>query len=497
MFCDCFTTICMSTLLYPDCDKKLMSKIGILIESYKDKQINNYTVKGKEISLFGLLEWLLNYRRLHPFFDFNLLISELELTTFAEYKNLIIDLKKELTNEKYQSYADLISNRVILLDIFKEKDKIKDLFDNLENFDTYSIEVVEKWRSLLSQSYEKILEYERDKQVDNVSELSICDPDSFRGVFRELEAQIGNKEVIPTGFNFLDNSILQLGGFEPKRLYLVAGSSGIGKSMFLINLLINASKYYVRKETQSTFVYITAENLLDETFLRFYCCTFNIPYREILNRIFQARKNNSIDSLFSDIINDITEFYINHNFNVVFKYFTPHKSTVLDLESLLLSLSEKENIKAVYIDYLDLFSSGFKYVEYRRELSSVTQFFKNLAVYFDIPIITATQLNREGYNSTPSLTQISESIEKVNKADFVLFLQNSDKPYVLYDNVEYKSIKCTVLKNRSGSVSAPQDIYVPYKNSLTNRFVFDFSIVELQDVQVITDSTNVTYNFVE
>ena len=91
--------------------------------------------------------------------------------------------------------------------------------------------------------------------------------------------------------------------------------------------------------------------------------------------------------------------------------------------------SEKA-VKAVYIDYLDLLKPDKKSEFFRLDLGAITSSLKTIAGSFEVPIITATQLNREAYRKEggkdPGMETISESIQKIFIADFGAVIQRAE-----------------------------------------------------------------------
>mgnify|MGYP001405317316 FL=1 len=492
MFVDSFIRICLSVLVSEKIRRDTVELIRDLIDFYE--QDNNIMespdISGFEKTLFGLLKWLVDYRLEHYFFDFQVLIVDLGSWKLNQYCELLKNLKKELTDDKLSAYIETIKNKKKVLEVFHNKKDFVELFEKLENGNVeQDSEVISKWRKAVAKAHENLLEIDRNETILKASQLNLS-KDSYEGVFKEIDKQISGSQVIPSGFRSLDDYVFSMGGFESRRLYLIGGSSGIGKSMFLINLLVNAIKgttEFVNDNNNKvrTFVYITAENLLDETFIRFYCCLTETPYSLLMKEFASCRHDKArLYELFNSIQNKVKSLLEAKNVNVIFKYVTSFLTSVYDIENVIVSLKEEYNLNCLYLDYLDLLCSGQKYAEYRRELASVTQQLKNLAVHFDMPIITATQLNRQGYDvkAAPSLTQISESIEKVNKADFVLFLQNTEKDIFLVGETEYRAIKATVLKHRNGTITIPFVIYSPIRNTNTKLSVFDYKFVELNDI---------------
>ena len=97
---------------------------------------------------------------------------------------------------------------------------------------------------------------------------------------------------------------------------------------------------------------------------------------------------------------------------------------------------------------MDLLKTGTQFDLYRLELGQITLQLKVAAVQENVPIITVTQLNREGYDKEAfSLTQMSESIKKVEHADVVCLLKNQDEEERIGS---YCKLDVFIGKNRCG-----------------------------------------------
>jgi replicative DNA helicase len=118
----------------------------------------------------------------------------------------------------------------------------------------------------------------------------------------------------------------------------------------------------------------------------------------------------------------------------------------------------KDAIAGLYIDYLDLLKTDMRYDIYRMELGHITLSLKTLAVQYNIPVITATQLGRSAYKISDSrdlgVDQISESIKKVEHADFVGLLAK--------DPVDENLVHGKIGKNRSGKSNVAIDFKVDF-----------------------------------
>ena len=129
--------------------------------------------------------------------------------------------------------------------------------------------------------------------------------------------------------------------------------------------------------------------------------------------------------------------------------FRSRRTTLRDLESIIETVKKEhgESFEVVYMDYLDLFSTGMN-LELRHELGLISQEFKNFAVIYDVSVISVTQLNRGGYdkNGTPDLTQMGEAMKKVDNADLVMFLQRSGENNVETINTDNGKILIKIIK---------------------------------------------------
>jgi replicative DNA helicase len=144
------------------------------------------------------------------------------------------------------------------------------------------------------------------------------------------------------------------------------------------------------------------------------------------------------------------------------KYFPARSISTLDLMGVLDDVVEeygKEAVAGLYVDYIDLLKTDTKYDLYRIELGDITLALKTVAIEYNIPVITATQLTRDVYriNDPQSLTlsMMSESIKKVEHADCVILLAK--------DPVDDTVVHGKVGKNRSGKANLSIDFKVDFE----------------------------------
>jgi len=208
-----------------------------------------------------------------------------------------------------------------------------------------------------------------------------------------------------------------------------------GKSTFLINLINKGIEYFGnlclqdetrKKEPKKVFIYITLENLIDESLMRMYQSMFDRSYDDLINLVVSDANIEIKQNIFSKL--DAA------NMTVIMKYFPKFSITPTDINMIIddvASIYGKENIKAVLVDYLDLLEMDrIKHKatdQYRLELSKITAALKDIAVEHNVPLITLTQLGRDVYGKSfdpksLNLGLISEAIKKVEHADFVALM---------------------------------------------------------------------------
>ncbi len=478
--------------------KELFSNISTIVEWYKiEVPEDNRPIEFKD--KVDILLWLANYRKDNNF-NFNIMMAKLEQWSLDSFIPILQERRSEYTEEKFLETYKMVLNRRKLCDVIKGKRELQQLLADIDNCTlTDDEEVINKWELQLIRAHDNLMNIKKIENIDAATSLDVAN-DSYDKMFHTMMQSVEESMILKTGYNYLQDMLVS-GGFENRRLYLIGGSSGVGKSTMLINLICNAIKNN-RPELASeecTYLYITAENLIDETWIRFYCCLTGESHYDVISCLKNTKYQSSLrqedgqeeaekilNALFLKLQSDVKKILGKYKSNVIFKYVPSGVTTTKDLHAIIYSVSRDYNMRAVFIDYLDLFTTGQK-LELRFELGQIAQSFKNFAIDYNVPVITATQLNREGYNSNaePKLTQMGESMEKVNKSDFVLFLQDPPTASKNYsDNnskILYKQIRMTVLKQRNGKIGDSTNVLMV--STVGGRNVFNFRIIEHDNVK--------------
>lgn len=458
--------------------KEILRNILNILEIYTKINENELKkpepINSEKLELINLLNFIITYRlEKNKNFNFDSMIEGLKGGVFDHLIPFIESKKVYLEQDEIKKIKELVYEKKKLFDFFKEKENLQQLISKFESGDYVNEdEIISLWETSIKTINNSLVTINSQKSLDEGSELNLFN-DDFDSAIESLKKSLNSKRTFKSGFDCIDDK-LPSGGFEENRLYLIGGTSGVGKSIFLINLIRNGVNNNIKSNgtisSDYPIIYITAENLIYESLLRLYCCFTGESVYSIMNRITYG------DLKSEDIKRYFLGKQIESNTKIIFKYVKPLYTKVSSIEAYLKTEYEKYGgLRCVLIDYLDLIKSDIK-DDIRIEQGYVSQEFKNMAVAFRTPIITATQLNRSGYNadSAPSLIQMGESMLKTNNADFILFLQNDTELTKTFGDRVYRKIRSTILKNRNGPINDTIHIYSLQTEGEINKFNYRF-----------------------
>lgn len=470
-------------------DKCIIAGVSILDDPKMDQifDIANYIITWYKreipktdipiefIDKLDMVHYIIRYRLSHKSFDFERFIDGLKKGKFKDLIPYVTANKVSPTKEDIDETFDMLLSKKRLCDMVSGKDSLQKLLNDVESgnyVDDY--EICDRWEQEISKNWTKISEINKIQAIESVASLDLKN-DDYDAVEANIRARYNEKNVIKTGYKSVDK-LFPAGGFEFGRLYIIGGTSNIGKSNFMINLIINSITQSLT-EPDSIFLYITGENLISESLERSYCCFTGEPHVKMVNNLMN-------DPTFS-LKNGINKELSKRGSNIIMKYIKPNVTTAAQISAIVSDVSSMGNLKAVFLDYLDLTTSGMHIDDTRLDLGKACQFYKDIAIDFKVPFITATQLNRSGYDKDlePTLASMSESMKKVDNSDFVLFLQQPKNTMITYPYQGLpklcKVVKMTVLKNRGGEVGKSTRIMMATR--LGEEKIFNYRMEEMPD----------------
>lgn len=483
-----FEILCSTPEEYRNSRELFSSLYSVVDHHMKENKYNEKTSIELKNEL-ELLYFLSKYRAI-KYTNFNITDFIDKISVGGKFTNSIDFLKTKIKNltieEIDRFFKEVVVSQKKLCDLLKNKKEIKKLIDDIEygNYDDYD-ELIKKWEMEIEKSHNSILTIKKIDSLKDAISLDLMN-DDYEPAIERFRKSIDENTVIQTGFPLLDNA-LPHGGLEKRRIYIFGGETGVGKSIILQNILTNTIKYnkqYINQIKPTAHLFITAENLIDESLIRFYCSLTDTPHTEVINKL----KTDNTFSLKNEIVKNLRK----SNTNVIFYYVQARIATLADIENLIETTREKYELSSIFIDYLDLIRSGTD-SELRHELGEVTLGFKRFAVTYDIPVVTVTQLNRSGYNdASTTITSMGESMQKAHDSDFIAFMQNTKQDVIKYTDsngslIEGSKIKFTILKNRNGPTRKSSSLFLLKTVNGNDQFCYKFSeMPQISESDLIT-----------
>ena len=386
---------------------------------------------------------------------------------FKQHRDFLDEkIHEDIKDHDFHDIIKQIRLRKKVNSLFQNYDQLSNVVDSVRDGSFDSIDdLIEDYEVTIKTLYSNMMESNRTITIEAAASLDLM-KDDYTSVKEMIMKKYDRKNKTPTGFPILDDEILY-GGYEPSRLYVWGGGSGAGKSTMLNNTIINSiisnkvtvdstGRIPVKGEIHRVYIYITLENTIEEALMRTYQPLFDSTTQGMLAEISSG----------VDIKNKIFKRLEENSSTIIMKYFPAASISTIDLMGVLDDVIDEygqEKIAGLYIDYLDLLKTDSKYDIYRLELGHITLALKTLAVHYNIPVITGTQLGRSAYKIHQStdlgVEQISESIKKVEHADFVGLLAK--------DPVDDTIVHGKIGKNRSGKGNTSIDFKVDF-----SRFKF-------------------------
>ena len=372
-----------------------------------------------------------------------------------------LDLKmiEPISEKDFQDIVKQIRLRTKINTLFENYDDLSNVLDSIKDGSFDSIDdLIEDYEITLKRLYSNMMVSNRSISIEAAASLDLV-KDDYTPVVEMIRRKYDRTNTTSTGFPFLDNAIMS-GGYEPSRLYVFGGGSGSGKSTILNNTIYKSAtssldmsgRTFKQGEINKAYIYISLENTIEEALMRTYQPMFDRTIPEMLRELAEG----------VDIKQRLTDELAKSGSTVIMKYFPARSVGALDLMGVVDDAIEeygKDSIAGLYIDYLDLLKTDTKYDLYRIELGDITLSLKTLAVEYNIPVITGSQLTRNVYKVDDShklsLDMMSESIKKVEHADFVMLLAKNP--------VDDSIVHGKVGKNRSGKANVSVDFNVNFE----------------------------------
>jgi len=215
----------------------------------------------------------------------------------------------------------------------------------------------------------------------------------------------GVSRGVPTGIRDLDELT---NGLQAGQMIVIAARPGVGKSTLGLDIARSAAI----KNQQATCIF-SLEMSKHEITMRLLSAEAKVPLHHM-------RSGSLSDEDWSKLARRMGEvadapLYIDDSPNM----------TMMEIRAKARRLKQRNDLKLVVIDYLQLMTSGKRVESRQQEVSEFSRALKLLAKELEVPVIAMSQLNRgseQRQDKKPMLSDLRESGSIEQDADVVMFI---------------------------------------------------------------------------
>ena len=330
---------------------------------------------------------------------------------------------------------DMIYTQLSLKFLHKYKVGLQELIEDLnsDNFIktadscTATIEFMQNMLSELTQA-------QRRSRQDNRLNL-LNDEVLTMKLYEASQKLLSESDLLLTRWQGL-NKLLG-GGFVNARIYNFIGATGGFKSGLLLNImksikLANKGRPHKDPTKRPTILFVSQENNIWETVHRIF---------NIFSTVQSIKKFKP-----EEIVKMIKEggFRVcddKDDINVEFRYGTNMEYSVNDLRGMVEELENSgQEVICIIQDYIERLRPPYMSVDTRVRLIDVSNQLHDLAMELDIPIITGSQLNKEGNGIIEEMRQMNASSSMSTDIGKRVSMKHISESFGMLKNFDYNIV---------------------------------------------------------
>ena len=367
-------------------------------------------------------------RKVIPFIDKEYFEELHEKIIFEEICTFIVKYNSLPTKETLTIESEKRTD--ITEEVFSKIRDCVGLLDDTPNDHQWLLDTTEKWckdRAIYLALVESISIADGNNEKKNPDAIPSILSDALAVSFdnqvghdyledyeERYESYHRKEDKIPFDLDYFNK--ITKGGLPNKTLNIALAGTGVGKSLFMCH--IAASVLLQGKNV----LYITCEMAEEKIAERIDANLLNVNIKDV-TEIPKSTFAKKVSALASKTKGKL-----------IIKEYPTASAHVGHFRSLLSELHLKKSFKPdiIFVDYLNICASS-RYrsavnVNSYNYVKAIAEELRGLAVEYDLPIFSATQTTRSGFNSSdPDLTDTSESFGLPATADLMLALISSDE----------------------------------------------------------------------
>jgi replicative DNA helicase len=309
---------------------------------------------------------------------------------------------KKINYEEIKFINKTVEDRLRYYYVLLYKDRIYSAAERLDSGDFKTFEEINDEFLNLSTTF--ITQARKARTVASQDEFRLSDENFENNVKDIVERKKNPKRALRTGIQKLNEllSPAYIGG----RTYVYLGTPGGFKSGLLLKTVVDIKRYNKgitgdNPEKRPTVLLVVMENSVDETIERWFnMCASNEDMAKFTpTQVVKILKESGHFS-----VSDASDI------DVIIKYFPNRSITTDDLYTTIADLNDANSeVIALVFDYIKRIRPAERGKDEKEELKNITNELKSLALHYDIPVITAHQLNRDAAATVDSAMQANKS----------------------------------------------------------------------------------------
>ena len=362
-------------------------------------------------------------------------LDDVECDEFkAETLKTILETKK-ISHDESKYLIKKIDDTLEFGYTITVKDIMKQILNSIDDGDFKSYRAVSEDLYSIATS---IINIKRNTASLGSDQTFSLRDEMFETVIEDAVQKLKDRNrIFITGIQRL-NTILAP-GYLSKRLYTYLAFPGKGKSTILLKSALDIRKYNAGMKTKDpdktpAVLFLTLENHIHETIDTIY--NISVDSDDIRNYSPKQIKKKMREKGGLKLTD-------NDNIDIIIKEFKNRELDTNDLYTIINDLSDEgTEVITLIVDYMKRIRPAEKANDEKGELKNITNELKEIAKFFDIPVITAQQLNRSGASVVDAALQAKkEDVTRLVGRDAIAgaweIIENSD--FVCIINPEVKS----------------------------------------------------------
>ena len=407
---------------------------------------------------------------------------------YAEYHNVptLTELVAKVKNVSNQEIRNSIISSLQRISSTEEVQNIQFLCDETVSWvkDSMYMEALQLGSDGLMKKDDN-LKMKAQKILDDRAKISI---DSDLGLdFDDIDTMIEYYSERMSGIKTQHKELnKRLGaGFLPGTLSVILAASGVGKSLLMTDLISGMIK------NGKNILLISLEMADKEIMKRVHANAMDLPINSLLDLAKTPGELQQLERPFIDkqqILSAYNKMKTSGNCGKFFvKDYPSGAFSPLMLEQLVESYHIERDIKfdIIFVDYIgimksDLLSPSAGLYSY---IKSIAEEVRATAKKLELPIVSASQLNRSATNNIDEAdnSNVSDSMGTVMTADFMLFLLQNEQMK------EKKEIVCKITKNRFAGRTDTWMMNIDYNHMRFNDMIVQDASFNVENAVFNTD----------